>query len=241
MRYYKVALSVLAISVLGALLASTVSLQSQSPDTKSKKKQHQIDESQWPIAEYETSVPKNERERSLRHSRSKKFDKSEFELNPSSVSEYTFRTHSATDDLPSLPIAQSDVIITGEVMDANAYLSNDKSGVYSEFTVRVEGVFKNGSIALPPDNLITIQREGGRVRLPSGRTHLYYVSKDRMPSVGQRYMFFLKRPEEGDVFSLLTGYKLKDGKVHPLDKHKQFETYQSSDETVLVNEVKKPL
>jgi hypothetical protein len=41
-------------------------------------------------------------------------------------------------DLPALPVVKSDAIILGEVESAQAFLSNDKTGVYSEFIVKIQ-------------------------------------------------------------------------------------------------------
>src|SRR5258708_32167306 len=47
--------------------------------------------------------------------------------------------------IPALPVPQSDAIVIGEVLGGRAYLSNNRSVVYSEFPVLVEDVLKNCS------------------------------------------------------------------------------------------------
>jgi hypothetical protein len=118
--------------------------------------------------------------------------------------------------LPALPAGRSALVVLGEVVDAKAYLSNDQTGVYSEFTVRVERVLKNdkGSSVFPGE-LITTERWGGRVIFPSGRAITYGNRGQGMPQLGQEYLFFLERnPEQ---YNLLTAYQLRLGKVQPLD------------------------
>jgi hypothetical protein len=81
-------------------------------------------------------------------------------------------------DVPALPVAQSAVILTGEVAGARAHLSNDKTGIYSEFPVTIEEVLKNGASApLKAGSRVFVERDGGshplpqrqEVHLPDGR------------------------------------------------------------------------
>jgi hypothetical protein len=118
--------------------------------------------------------------------------------------------------LPALPVGRSALILLGEVVETKAYLSNDKTGVYSEFTVRVERVYKNdNSNFVSPGGLITANRWGGRVRFPSGRLVIYGNRGQGMPRPGQEYVFFIERnPQQ---YSILTAYQLREGRVHPLD------------------------
>ena len=61
--------------------------------------------------------------------------------------------------LPALPVGRSVAVVLGEIVDAQAYLSDDKTGVYSEFSVRVEEIFKNDSITpVYPGSLVTTER-----------------------------------------------------------------------------------
>lgn len=46
-----------------------------------------------------------------------------------------------------MPAAKSDLVVIGEVTDAQAYVSEGKDWVYSEFTIRVDDVLKNTSKA----------------------------------------------------------------------------------------------
>lgn len=118
--------------------------------------------------------------------------------------------------LPALPVVRSALVVLGEVVDAKAYLSNDQTGVYSEFTVRIERVFKNDeSNVVFPGQLITTERWGGRVIFPSGRIIIYGNRGQGMPQLGQQYLFFLERnPEQ---YNLLTAYQLRSDQVQPLD------------------------
>jgi hypothetical protein len=57
----------------------------------------------------------------------------------------------------------SDLIIEGTVKDANAFLSEDQTGVYSELTVSVGDLMKaSTSEPVKASDVITTDRFGGR-------------------------------------------------------------------------------
>ncbi|HEX8500750.1 MAG TPA: hypothetical protein VF659_09175 [Pyrinomonadaceae bacterium] len=121
--------------------------------------------------------------------------------------------------LPPLPVAQSDAVVTGEVMDAKAYLSNNKSGVYSEFSLRADEVLmESGGVKIAPGGIIAAEREGGRVRFPSGVVELYEIAGQGMPRAGHHYVFFLKATGEEQTYSIVTGYEVLGNRILPLDK-----------------------
>lgn|ERR1041385_8241055 len=238
-RWAALLLLLLAISVPIGLRAMHEGARSQ---TNVKQVKGGIDKTKWPATAYDNPEPTDARSRSIRESRGKKFDNSMFRVHPLDPSDTTYLTHSGTDLLPALPIAQSDLILIGEVVDAKAYLSNDKTGVYSEFTVRVDEVLKSGGeTSVAQNNTIAVERQGGRVQFPSGKEHTYFVSKENMPEFGQRYVLFLKRLEEDQAFHLLTGYVLIGDKVSPLDEHHQFETYKGAEAAAFIEKIKTDL
>lgn len=125
-------------------------------------------------------------------------------------------------DFPGLPVEQSAVIVIGDVLQAEAHLSEDKTGVFSEFTIRLVDVLKADS-SLPGSEMI-VERLGGYVRYPDGRKLLYRVGTGGMPRVRARYLFFLKPTPELD-YSILTAYEFGDKGVIALDSSAQFEKY----------------
>lgn len=149
-------------------------------------------------------------------------------------------------DLSALPFTQSDVVLIGGVMDAKAHLSNDKTGIYSEFDVQVEEVLQNSTKdSVYPGNTVSLERFGGAVRFPSGVIQRYETIGQGMPSLGQRYLFFLKRVNETD-FSIVTGYQLDGEVVSPLDGAVveegngvyPFDVYQGSDVSTFLRTVR---
>jgi len=66
-----------------------------------------------------------------------------------------------------LPFDNSDAVVVGTVRAGQAYLSNDKRRLYSEFKVELQDVIKSptGPYLMAGDS-IDVQREGGKVGLP---------------------------------------------------------------------------
>lgn len=139
-------------------------------------------------------------------------------------------------DFPALPVEQSTTIVVGQVSEAKAHLSDDKSGVYSEVVLKVDEVLKDEAGIT---STVVAEREGGRVRFPSGSIYRYFVDGMGIPKVGHCYLLFLTQLEDGD-FSIVTGYELRGGHVVPLDESGvvQFEKYKNFDEHKFLTEVR---
>lgn len=146
-----------------------------------------FDESRYPIADYLSAASTDPHEQLKRRSRAEKHNRSKWQVNPNGLSDTTVIVDSTDQTLPSLPFELSPIVLIGKVTDAQAYLSQDKSGVYSSFTVQVNELLKNTTkTALASDSRIEVEREGERVRFPSGRLHLYITDGQEMPEVGLR-------------------------------------------------------
>lgn len=149
-------------------------------------------------------------------------------------------------NLTALPFAQSDVVLIGGVMNSKAHLSNDKTGIYSEFGVQVEEILNDTmKDSIYPGSTVCLERFGGAVRFPSGVIQKYETTGQGMPIVGQRYLFFLKRINDTD-FSIVTGYQLDGEVVSPLDGAVveegkgvyPFDVYQGSDVSTFLRTVR---
>ena len=126
--------------------------------------------------------------------------------------------------LPSLPVAQSDTVVLGSVTDAQAHLSSDRAGLYSEFTLKVDRVFKE--MVPPIEDTPVVEREGGVVRFSSGRLLPYRVAGQRLPALGGEYLFFLKHNPQGDDYHIITAYEIRRNHIFPLDKPEAFKAYE---------------
>jgi hypothetical protein len=139
-------------------------------------------------------------------------------------------------EVPAIPTSQSDVILIGTVVDSQANLSADKTGVYSEFGIHVEEVLKGIGTSALNYPVVTVERFGGAVRFPSGVIQKYRTSGQGMPREGRHYVLFLKKIDQDDDFSILTAYELRGEKIVPLDGSSQqgnerlaFDSYKGVD------------
>jgi hypothetical protein len=232
-----IALAVTTVSSVAALhLSSSNKSTSIQEDSKDE----------MPIADYSAPESAYPGERTKRKAKNKRYDKSGSRPIKEEQGEFTrvLSSHWAQ-GLPAIPVEQSDIIVVGEVTETQAYLSNDKTGVYSEFTLRVGEVFKNDDTAsLYPGIIVTAQRTGGAVRFPSGQIQKYKTGGQSMPRIGRRYILFLKRINESQDFSIITGYELRDERVVPLDgtsaggEKLQFDDYKGFSVTAFLTVVR---
>lgn len=114
-----------------------------------------------------------------------------------------------------LPANESDVIVEGKVMDSQAFLSDDGTGIYSEFSIKISEIVRS-NINIEKNALLTGERFGGRVRYPNGQIVRYKLEKRGSPTKGKTYLFFLKNKGTGN-FTILTAYEFRGNNVFPLD------------------------
>ena len=147
--------------------------------------------------------------------------------------------------LSALPIDQSDVVILGVVTGREAHLSEDKTGIYSEFTVLVSEVLKDPAKTIISGTPISVNRPGGSVRFKSGKIQNYQIAHQGMPEVNAQYLLFLRKTSDGDLL-ILTGFKLVNGQVTTLDGNKNndprlvlpFAKYSGADEAEFLKEAR---
>jgi len=153
---------------------------------------------------------------------------------------------------PALPGYTSDAVVVGNVTDAKAYLSEDKTSVYSEFTVQVWDVLKNSPRSpLTVGAVATVCRPGGGVRFPSGKIRKFLVAGRGLPRAGERYAFFLKYDDLAQAYYIVTAYQLRDQKVFPLDgiptngtashPFASYGKYANADEAAFLTEVRQSI
>lgn len=226
----------LIVAVVAAIIIVPGKSQEQKP-RPAKTRPKTSEETRFPIAEYLAVEPTDPAERSKRQARGKKYKSSSWGIHPDAHSDSVVRVDSVDTSLPALPSEKSSAVIVGQVTEANAYISNDKSSVYSVFTIQVNEVLKKpGNVTLSTASVIDVEREGGRVRFPNGRLRIYMIDDFGMPKVGARYVLFLSDSPTG--FELITGYELVEGRVYPLDDLPNSRTYEDSDELTFLSHLR---
>jgi len=237
-RQRLVGLTVLVGFVLAAILIG-VTGRGQEQKSTAKTPRRPPDENRFPIADYAAEEPTDSVQRAKRQAKGKKYDKSSWEVTPKTTSDSKVRVDFVDRNLPAFPFDKSSVVLVGQVSAADAYLSNDKTGVYSVFTVQVNEVLKNStSIALSNGSIIEVERDGGRVRFPNGRLHLYKIEEEDMPKVGLRYVLFLMNPNGESDLQIVTGYELLEGKVYSLDDLPNLRAYDNTDEMSFLTDLR---
>lgn len=233
--------AILFLATIGLMVALATSI-SPRQDNASKNQGPVRDMSVWPLTEHDKPIPTDPEKRAKRVVRGRKYDNSEWPINPLALGDSTVRVDALDTNLPALPLFQSNAVLIGVVTEAQAYMSNDKSGIYSEFAFRITEVLRNTSdLLLTSEASVDVQREGGRVRFSSNRVHWYAVGGAGMPQVGHRYLLFLNEQKDTGVFSIITGYELSDGRVQAIDDLPKAQAYNNSDENSFLNEVRSAL
>lgn len=213
----------LVVLVTIAISLGTMTSHSQKDTSKEQDNSSVKDLTKYPIVDYAASLPLNAIEREERILKNKRYDNQDWvKKNPHPNTSGVGRI----DEIPPPPIiptSESDLIIIGEVINANAYLSNDLKGIYSEYDVCVKSVLKeDSSNKIESGDSIVMDRRGGCVRYPNGQKVYYLASGEDLPSVGSRYVLFLTADKQSPNYKILTGYEIKDSKIIPLDNSPPF-------------------
>lgn len=213
-------------------------------EREKKERKLKADFDNLPVADYAPLEPDNlstqsSRQQLIRHIRSARYDGFPIPIQEEEGGvEKVLHTHSMG-DFPPIPTLKSDVVIIGEVTGAQAFLSNDKSFVYSGFTIRIKEVLKGiNQSSVSPAEFVTVERLGGAVRFPSGRIQKYRESDYGAPLTGHEYIFFLKYNESGQTFPILTAYELINGRALALDNAGRFSEYKDVPDEVILNAVR---
>ena len=176
------------------------------------------------LTDYDAPLPENPEALEQRRLKGMRYDRDNWVVkDPSHEIDYVRRSLKIVPP-PTFPVEESDVVVIGLTTVAAAYLSNDKTGIYSEYTIKVEQVLKdNSSRKLSRGTLITFDRAGGAVRYPDGHRVGYLVAEKALPSVGAIYALFLRDDKRSRNFEVVTLYELKVNSVVPLDSGFPFE------------------
>ncbi|MBK6589608.1 MAG: hypothetical protein IPG22_15075 [Acidobacteria bacterium] len=171
-----------------------------------------------PIVDFEAEGSLSPSEKELRIQRGRKY-KTSVPLDKFEDQDTVFHNpgaHSPADQ--PLPVDQSDIVVLGTVTGARAFVSNDKTALYSEFQVTVNKIFKNSSgLGVNPGSSIVAEREGGKVRFSSGRVQQRGEWGRELPQRDRQYILFLKWDELGRDFVIKTGFEVNGETVQPLD------------------------
>ena len=170
--------------------------------------------------------------------KSKRYDNQKWVFKSVETNPHAAGVGKITDDPPPprYPIEESSLIVVGEIASAKAFLSNDKSGVYTEFTIQVDETLKNDK--KKNHGKVTADREGGVVVYPNGQRILYESSNLPLPLLGSKYLFFLVKREHGSDYEIRTSYYLSDSSVYPLEIPTAYKDFENTTRSHLIKVVR---
>jgi hypothetical protein len=116
--------------------------------------------------------------------------------------------------MPQLPVAESDVVVAGQVTGLKIFLSANKKCLYTEYTFKVEDVGKPGVGIIAGDE-IAILALGGVAKLPTGGIlRMEIRGVPRYPVVGGRYlMFLIAEPAPSDAYAAIKYWNIDGDSV----------------------------
>jgi hypothetical protein len=155
---------------------------------------------------------------------------------------YITYAESWIESLPAIPVKRSNIILTGSVAGSRAFLSKNKTNVYSEFNVKVDSLVRtDNGIAITPEQIIAVNRMGGGVRFASGHIQNYWLSGAGALEMGEKYIVFLKRDDSMGGFLLLTAFKIENEKIFPIDDTLGVAAYKGVMYTEFLKEIEKAI
>lgn len=240
MQFYRVTYAVLVLMIIGGI--TTLTGKEQNPfasESREKLTQREQEFRNFPTAEYDEQEPSDpQKQAALRRKKARHNKGGLVFRNPDPDTGGGAWLPEGQFDFPALPTDLSDVVVLGEVMDAQAHVSEDKSNVYSEFRIRIGTVFKSRESL---GAQLTVERLGGWVRYPNGRKLIYLLGGAQMPRVGGKYLLFLKYIGQTEDLSIVTGYEFGPAGVSALDHSPQFEAYRGHSEDSFLTELRTAL
>lgn len=191
----------------------------------------------FPKVDYDGPEPSDPVERAKRRKKGKHFDKGLVSAEPTTHSRSLFSEWDF--NLSAFPVQQSNAVVIGKTVNGGAFISPDKSGVYTELSLKIEEVIYKQTDLLTNDRTIAVSRMGGLVHYKSGEESLLRIAGQNMPASGKRYLFFLRAiPDSDDDFEIVTGYELSASGVIALDDPAQFQEQNHRDIFGFIESVK---
>jgi len=135
--------------------------------------------------------------------------------------DFTYVINDYAGKVDPFPASRAAAVVVGTVLSGKAFVSKDRTYVYSDYQVRADEVLKQDPSAnLVVGGRMVVSRGGGTIHFPSGRIRNYINHGEGHPAIGSQYLFFLVKPEIPEPeYEVIIGaaYELSKGVVHPLD------------------------
>ena len=205
----------LSVICISSIVVFSMALFFSSAQTNNKEKKRSLPQVDFPL-EDQQNLAEIDPERKKKNAGYDKL-RSVKDPNGLDISETERKSHWYV-GFPAIPITKSDLIISGKVTKATAFLSNDKTGIYSEFEVEVEKIIKNNEKSpISVGKAVQVERVGGQVRFPSSQVVKYVTYGQGLPQEEENYIFFLSYDAQRQSYRILTGYEIRGGRIYALD------------------------
>lgn len=209
-----------SLIVLLTIAISFGTMHSFSQQDKSKINDDGITEdlSKYAVVDYDAPESTDLTMRKERKLKNKRYDNQDWVLKNPHPDDGGVGRYDELTPPPLIPVDESNLVIVGEITAVSAHLSNDKQGVYSEFTIQINKILKNeNSSEVEQGKSVIADRMGGFVRYPNGQKVIYRNSERDLPKVGNEYVFFLTKDKTSPNYEILTLYELKITGIVQLD------------------------
>jgi len=197
------------------------------------------DLSKYGVVEYNSPPIEDRRKWERRHQINRRYDNQDWVVKSISNPEVGGVGKITEDPPPPLfPIDESALIVVGKIETVKAYLSNDKGGVYTEFTIRVEDLLKGDPSMKQDPKKVTADREGGLVVYPNGQQVMYQNSNLGLPQLGSKYLFFLRKDELSPNLEILTSYDLSSNPIMQMEMGRDFDEFKGQSKRAFIETVR---
>jgi hypothetical protein len=108
------------------------------------------------------------------------------------------------------------LIVIGTVSQAQPLLASDGTMVFTKYVFTPERFLKGSEIST--DSPFTVDRVGGIVLLPDGKSHFVGDTALGLPVPDHEYLMFLANTKAPNVYEIVTGYAINGGVLSSLDE-----------------------
>jgi len=118
----------------------------------------------------------------------------------------------------ALPVRSCDAVMIASPIATDIHISEDRTYVYSRFSLQVSEVLKKSKKAdIREGSEIVAVQLGGRIRFPSGHMATFILARHGFLDLGQRYLLFVWKPTTSiDIYVASEAYLIQGGAVFPI-------------------------
>jgi hypothetical protein len=175
----------------------------------------ELDDAATPIVEFDSAVPVGRK----RARKSAQFDNLNFVHTDPGAKIVEVVLGGPSQVIRTLiPSTQSDLVVEAQIIDAAAYLSNDKGAVYSEFSARMTSILRAApGISVARGDKILLEHLGGRIKYSSGKIVRYRKDGNKSLMKGKKYVLFLSKSQY-ESYTILAAYEANGRRPQRLDR-----------------------